>query len=776
MGLSTQKREAHDRSAFCLLPSAYYPMNDVREKRVELILQQLEQLPTLPAIALRVLEATGSDDSSARQVVDLIKSDQSLAARVLQLVHRADVGVRGEVNSIDRAVILLGFEAVRGAALALGVFETFAATEGGANFSREEFWKHSVAVATCAQLLAESMRESPVNSTEAFTCGLLHDLGKVALDAVLPKSFSRVVEAADLLRSNIADLERSIIGLDHMVVGKRLAERWQLPTSIRDCIWLHGQLPAALPASVKAPNLVNLVTLADMLVREQHLGYSGNYAFTVSRQPLLEALKLSEDSIPPVMARLVEQIEPRARALGLGQASSGELYQQALQQANRELGRVTGQLAAKNRKLAVRAKFFDALSQFQCELRPDAPTRTVLQAIGQTAVGVLEVGAAGAFSLVPSADYAEVALFDESGELFETSLVDCPTRPAKPNAGEGPVLAAGEELEWLLGAISPRLKGERRFWMFLEADGVCIGGVVWGAPGGESQRLGTQTQELTAITGGWSLALRTAQIREEAQNLAEQLAETNRQLQSAQSEILRSKMLLTVGEMAAGAAHEMNNPLAVISGRSQLLWQQLSDPKHSAAARLIFEQSHRLSQIITELMDFAKPNPPTLVESDLSDLLQHALHDAKAQTDPVDRKIEVTVGEIPAVMIDPQQVRSAITEILDNALQATDDRAGSIDIHAAHDTHSDKVVVTVTDNGTGMDDYTLKRAFDPFFSSKPAGRRRGMGLAKALRWIECQGGSIRLESRPGKGTRAILLLPAKKSSETQADVTQKKAK
>ena len=68
--------------------------------------------------------------------------------------------------------------------------------------------------------------------------------------------------------------------------------------------------------------------------------------------------------------------------------------------------------------------------------------------------------------------------------------------------------------------------------------------------------------------------------------------------------------------------------------------------------------------------------------------------------------------------------------------------------------------MTVNDNGCGMDEETLKRAFDPFFSSKPAGRRRGMGLAKALRWIEASGGSIRLESRAGQGTRAIVLLPA----------------
>src|SRR5271166_1938799 len=100
-------------------------------------------------------------------------------------------------------------------------------------------------------------KEAGVNPSEAFVCGLLHDIGKVALDAILPKSFSRVVEASDLLRGNIADLERTVIGLDHMVVGKRLAERWNLPGVIRECIWLHGQLPQALPGKVEQPRMIN---------------------------------------------------------------------------------------------------------------------------------------------------------------------------------------------------------------------------------------------------------------------------------------------------------------------------------------------------------------------------------------------------------------------------------------------------------------------------------------------------------------------------------------
>ena len=122
-------------------------------------------------------------------------------------------------------------------------------------------------------------------------------------------------------------------------------------TAVRDCIWLHGQLPQALPATVKSPRLVNLVTLADLLVREQHLGYSGNYTFPVPRAALMEAAGLSGDQVAAALVALVGRIEPRSKALGLGESSSGELYLHALTQANKELGRVGTQLAAKNRKL-----------------------------------------------------------------------------------------------------------------------------------------------------------------------------------------------------------------------------------------------------------------------------------------------------------------------------------------------------------------------------------------------------------------------------------------
>lgn len=807
----------------------------LKEKRVELVLQQLEELPTLPAVAVRVLEATSSESTSARDVVSLISSDPALTTRVLKLVHRADLGVRAEVNSVERAVVLLGFEAVRSAVLAVSLFDTFSAetssvaesapargtagvavgaggeggrgrTAGGAGvgFSREGFWRHSIAVASCCELLAGALRgtwgkDVRVEPAEAFVCGLLHDIGKVALDSCLPKSFAKVVEATELLRGNIADLERQIIGLDHMVVGKRLAEKWKLPVAIRDCIWLHGQSPAALPATVRNARLVSLVTLADQLVREQHLGYSGNYAGFVPKPALLDAVGMREAQVVEVAGRLVETLEKRASALGLGEMSTAELYRQALSQANRELGRMSTQLAVRNRKLAVRAKFFDALAEFHGALRADAAPGLVLRAIAQTACEALETRSAAAFSIPPGQPYAEVVLVHrvgaeagaEGGEGLESETLLCEVsrRPELPPGGAGVVASAGDELGFVVGEVAPRLGGGRRYWVALSAEGACIGGVVWsggreapvgGAGGGEAsggvedeaERLAGMRVELSGLASGWSLALRTSQIRDEARLLAEQLAEANRNLQDAQSQLLRARTLTSIAEMAAGAAHEMNNPLAVISGRSQLLASTLTDEKSRKNAALIAEQCHRLSGMITELMEFAKPQPPKVQTCGVAEIIEAAVTLAKGREGMADRRIDVLGTDAPAVRVDKDQAAAALAEVLDNALQATDRgpgaSPGTVKVAAAHDPFGGHVVVTVTDDGCGMDEHTLNRAFDPFFSAKPAGRRRGMGLARALRWLESVGGSIRLDSKVNAGTRALVLLPVDTAASQQA--------
>ena len=173
-------------------------MSDPQQaKRIELILRQLDQIPTLPTVVLRVLQATSDKRGSMAELSHIIESDLALTVSILHYVRRPDIAVREEITSVERACVLLGLETVRALVLAVSVFDTLEAgppkpksapTAAGAEvgFSRQEFWKHSIAVACAAELLAETLVEklgpkSGVVVSEAFVCGLLHDLGKAAL-------------------------------------------------------------------------------------------------------------------------------------------------------------------------------------------------------------------------------------------------------------------------------------------------------------------------------------------------------------------------------------------------------------------------------------------------------------------------------------------------------------------------------------------------------------------------------------------------------------------
>jgi hypothetical protein len=131
---------------------------------------------------------------------------------------------------------------------------------------------------------------------------------------------------------------------------------------------------------------VNLITLADVLVREQHIGYSGNYLYTLAKKNLLDEIGVTAEQIEAVRVALVDEVERVSGAMGIGEASSGALYQGALSQAKKEIDRVQGELASKNEKLAVRAKFFEALAGFQGEMRPDAPPQTAMYSLGSASL------------------------------------------------------------------------------------------------------------------------------------------------------------------------------------------------------------------------------------------------------------------------------------------------------------------------------------------------------------------------------------------------------
>ncbi len=753
-----------------------------KPRRIELILRQIESLPTLPAVATRLLQLTADADTQTREIVELVSSDPALTAKVLSLCRTADRGVRNEVLTIDRAVVLLGFNAIRNAVLSIKVFETFAPAHkkprrdktDEAEFDRVEFWRHSLAVAIAAELIArEHGKPAELNPDEAFVCGLLHDIGKLALDHVLPRAFARVIALCDVNQGNIADVERRVVGIDHHTAGKRLAEQWGLPHTLQDCIWLHGSAYETLPR-LEHKRLIGLVSLADLVARRHHVGYSGNFALRQPPDKLAQAIGIDPACIDAVVLKLHEELERRGQAMGLYDEPSRELFLASIQRANEQLGRLNAALDRRGQAATSHGRTLDAIAAFHARATPGRSVQCVLDDVVASAIGTLGPGFYAMLLPLPpgerwgeeaSDDHAPpnpddwfICQYGEEGQPRNTQVFAPP--PHSPSlsaidASDPMSLNVMSILPWVADYL---LDAEdlRKIRMLPLSSG-------WGTAAvllHDRQAL-PAWRELSALTATWGAAIAGSLQHDGARRLGEELAEANRALAEAQDRLLQAESMARLGEMAAGAAHEMNNPLAVIAGRSQLLAMSLAGgSKEQVAAQTIFEQAHRLSDLITALRLIADPPKATRRPVDLHSVLDEAIKKAQAQFGRPDKLKPVYFqvrDHLPAVNIDPEMVRGAVTELVSNALAASPKR--TVQVTAQHDGPLQRLVIQVADDGAGMDEYTLSHALDPFFSAKPAGRQMGMGLPRAKQWAAAHGGDLELRSTPDVGTVATLWVP-----------------
>lgn len=752
--------------------------------RIELILRQIDSLPTLPAVATRLLSLTASDDSHASEVIKVVEADPALTAKILGLCRSTDKRMCCDVMTIDKAVVLLGFNAIRNAVLSIKVFELFeeesavadvriphTESQGpddmmrlGHHFDRKAFWIHSLAVAILAEAIARGHPDdSELVADEAFVCGLLHDVGKLALDCVLPKSFARVVELTELNQANIGELERRVMGLDHHIAGKRVAEQWHLPHMIQDCIWLHGSAYHTLP-QLKHRRMVGLITLADGIARRQHVGFSGNFTFKEDPRRLIEQLQLDGSVVDAAVQSLHGELEQRGQSIGLNTRPTQQLLLQSIQQANVALGRLNRSLETRGRTAATQGRILEAISEFHETAVPGRRVDDVLDAVVGSACTLLGPGFYG--MIYPKAREQDdaatwlISVYSNDGRPMRSQYMDPPpaTR-ALDQLADSSVAGNGVSLMGVLPWIADYLASAedlRQVRLLPLSSG-------WGTVAillHDREKL-PSLPLLEALTSTWGAAIAAAAQHDGARRLGEQLAEANLALAEAQDRLLCQESMARLGEMAAGAAHEMNNPLAVISGRSQLLSRTLpAGSQQQKAANLVYREAHRLSDLITALHMFAEPPRPDSKPTDLPALLAAGIRQVKSQHEGRDQKLPIFLQikqDLPLVFLDAEHIQRALFELLANAIQSNPKE--SVQVTAQVEPSGRAIVIQVIDDGDGMDHRTLDHAFDPFFSAKSAGRRVGMGLARADQLSKAHGGQIRLRSVLGKGTTASLILP-----------------
>ena len=238
----------------------------------------------------------------------------------------------------------------------------------------------------------------------------------------------------------------------------------------------------------------------------------------------------------------------------------------------------------------------------------------------------------------------------------------------------------------------------------------------------------------------------------------ESLSKANEELSEAQAEVRRSERLAALGQLSAGLAHEIRNPLGVIQASAELLSKNVSQENAVAheVAGFIRSEVLRTNQLVTRFLDFARPAQAHREEADLNEVVKSAVFQAKEsirnENSPV--SVQVTSGAVPPLPLDVTIIESCILNLLLNARDAMPD-GGVISVETGADSRNAWLVVR--DEGYGIPAESLEDIFNPFFTTKANGV--GLGLAMVSKFVDSHGGRVQVESQPGKGTTFRISLP-----------------
>ena len=265
---------------------------------IEQVVKTAHQIPSLSVLVMEVLASFDKKDVNFTDLVRKIGQDQGLTTRVLRVANAPFYGNSGKIGSIKSAVVVLGFHNVRSLVAAAGLLNQFPVSTAPSGFNRMAFWQHNIGTAVCAHQLAKTLG---IDQSLAFTAGLLHDVGKLVLDAYFSAELVPVLARCAADDISMFEAERAVLGLDHTQIGYELTRRWRFPLVIQRAIRDHHDPEAEQGA------LTDLVHVANVL---SHMLDFDKPDF--NRMPLLSSaawtrLGIDLDTLPMQMAKIERQ-------------------------------------------------------------------------------------------------------------------------------------------------------------------------------------------------------------------------------------------------------------------------------------------------------------------------------------------------------------------------------------------------------------------------------------------------------------------------------------
>lgn len=271
-------------------------------------IRDVSHIATLPEITLRIVELVENPSSTAQDLHMVISTDPALSSRILKVVNSSFYGMPGQIGSINRAIVLLGLNAVKNIAISASLSKLFKGGQLCPAFAAKDLWRHSVATAAVAKVIADTLKIGLPD--EAFLAGLMHDIG---IMVELQNDRNKLIETVNSLgvqkdgspTSDMLESEQRIFGATHQDFGKALCEKWKFPKSLANVAGSH-HAPMSMPEDSRT--LPALVYIADRLAAEAEQGFRIDLTNLACDPAVLDTLKLPQAKVDELKASLPDQI------------------------------------------------------------------------------------------------------------------------------------------------------------------------------------------------------------------------------------------------------------------------------------------------------------------------------------------------------------------------------------------------------------------------------------------------------------------------------------
>ncbi len=272
------------------------------------IVDRLDELPTLPTIVYELSRVINDPMSSTGDIQKIMSNDQSLTTKVLKLANSAYYAIPGGVTSLQRAIGYIGYDTIHQLVLSASIITALDAKSSNA-FDLTQFWKHAIGVAMTAETTARFV--SYKTPSDLFTCGLVHDMGKVASYIIAPDVFGETIAFAKANGLSLHEAEEQMAAPKHTVIGRELASKWRLPAIIQASAAHHHQREANLRGGLSSEmnNIVDIVYLSNLLIHALQFGNSGHSKVLGVPKDLLERLRITPDGLKELILKIRDSIK-----------------------------------------------------------------------------------------------------------------------------------------------------------------------------------------------------------------------------------------------------------------------------------------------------------------------------------------------------------------------------------------------------------------------------------------------------------------------------------